>query len=184
MLCEPEGVPIKVKLTGLTRSWTDDEDMFRIQVFESDGEDGYEGRGIIWCDEEEVELILRPLSAMTDKEVLQVVSIALNKEIDFLKVEWTPKRDYVTVNYNTWLPQNDYDKERWERCELNIAIADVFTIYNHENYIKGNGTGVGNKPLYRQHEITRFLLSNGFDLFGLIEERLAIDKTKMKEVEL
>jgi len=122
--------------------------------------------------------ILRPLSDMTDREVLDVVAIVLRKEIDFLKVEWTPKRDYVVVHYNTWLPQSDYEKERWERCELNIAIADDFTIYNHANYIKGNSTGVSNEPLYKQHEATRYLLSKGFDLFGLIEEGLAIDKTK------
>jgi len=123
--------------------------------------------------------ILRPLSDMTEEEVRDIVNILLRKPKENLKIEWTPDRSYVSVRYGQWLPQTDYDKEGWESCDLAICISSDFTIYNHAYYKKGNGTGVSNEPLYHQHDATKYLLSKHFDLFGLIEAGLAIDKTKI-----
>lgn len=70
MVTPPESASYKYSLTGVMSKRTDGEDKLRIQVFEADGEDGYEGHGIKWFDEDEIELILRPLSDMTNEESL------------------------------------------------------------------------------------------------------------------
>lgn len=131
---------------------------------------------------ENVKPILRPLSDMTDEEALKVAMIALKRDnANGLRITRTPERNYVSIWYNQWLPMGDYQKAQWDECDLEICISDDFTIYNHAFYRKGNGTAVGNEPLYRQHEIATFLLSKGFDLFQLIEVGLAIDKTTLKQ---
>lgn len=48
---------------------------------------------------------------------------------------------------------------------------------------KENGTAVANEPLYNQHQATIYLLSKSFDLFNLIPEGLAIDKTTLEKPE-
>lgn len=139
---------------------------------------------LIDCLEKEdafnIKPILRPLSDMADEEAKKVVMIALKRDdATGLKINRTPERNYVSIWYAQWLPMGDYQKKQWTECDLEICISDDFTIYNHTFYRKGNGTAVGNEPLYHQHETTAYLLSKGFDLFGLIEAGLAIDKTKV-----
>ena len=126
--------------------------------------------------------ILRPLSEMADDEARKVAMIALNRDdANGLKISRTPEKDYVSIWYAQWLPLSDYEKENWSECNLEICISGDFTIYNHTFYRKGNGTAVGNQPLYRQHEITKYLLSRGFDLFNLIPDGLAIDATTINK---
>jgi len=51
----------------------------------------------------------------------------------------------------------------------------------HESVFNGafKGHGKGFAMLALEAESTRYLLSKGFDLFGLIKAGLAVDKTKM-----
>lgn len=44
--------------------------------------------------------------------------------------------------------------------------------------VRGEGDGCGNNAISEAYEF-KYLLSKGFDLFGLIEAGLAIDKTKL-----
>lgn len=75
MVTPPESVSYKCRLTGVMSKRTDGEDKFRIQVFEEDGKDGYEGHGIKWFDEDEVELILRPPEGL-DLFSIQLASLS------------------------------------------------------------------------------------------------------------
>lgn len=147
MLCEPEGTPIKVNLRGLTRERTDGEDMLRIQVYENDGDDGYEGRGMIWCDEEEIELILRPLSDMTEEE-----------GNEFFR--------------NKYRETHVFD---WFNCVAVNKAGIEYTFTYHSSSRKRNKI-IMFDDLHPNDFI--WLLSKGFDLFGLIDAGLAIKKSQ------
>lgn len=64
------------------------------------------------------------------------------------------------------------EEERLYLCQM--FPEKTFTMVD---YIIKNITTL---TLNNSFEITRYLLKQGFDLFGLIESGLAIDKTKMK----
>ncbi len=76
MVTRPESASVQMRLTGISIDDMDSEDeMFSAQVFEGDGPDAYEGKGNILVGEEEVQLILRPLSSMTEDENLTAQEI-------------------------------------------------------------------------------------------------------------
>lgn len=144
MLTEPDSAPFEVKLTGVINERTDDEERLRIQVFESDGPEAYEGRGIIWCDDEEVELILRPLSDMTKEEAKEIAAVYTGYTINWVHI----KDGQIIFNY-------------YEGDEVQENVFDI-GYSNPEGFL--------------------YMLSRGFDLFGLIDAGLAIDKAKAEEL--
>lgn len=71
MVTPYEGASYKCKLCGVVEEKLGGETEVKIRVFEDDGPDGYEGHGHRWFNEDEVELILRPLSSMSELEILE-----------------------------------------------------------------------------------------------------------------
>jgi hypothetical protein len=113
--------------------------------------------------------ILRPISDMTDEEILQVCEIA--NHLPFV------------------------NKKKWEikREKDNIFIRSEFSDYSFMIYINDR-TGFGDVNVYRAHDpddeieleqtgdialITKFYLERRLDCFGWIEQGLAINKTKI-----
>lgn len=123
---------------------------------------------------EDVKPALRPLSSMTEEEIYEVVGIMLGKKVEFLVIEITDDKEFIIARYKdekSELP--GYDRIQ---MELHISnIGNAFRVDNCWNYIKNGNTGVTHEILHNSHEITRYLLSKHFDLFGLIESGLAIN---------
>lgn len=97
-------------------------------------------------------LILRPLSDMTEEEV-KVACGWVQAQREILSFRKTLK--FAEVNY------------RWPdtRMENGWAYSSIALYWHKEEWTP---------------EITLYLLSRGFDLFELIPEGLAIDKTTLK----
>jgi hypothetical protein len=128
--------------------------------------------------------ILRPLSDLKNDEIIQLVKILLSKEDVHVVIDRGDQEDsdFILATYNTVYPENDFDRGRFDILTMQLTISNIrhpFSIQNNWNYTKGNSTGVSNEELHNCHEMTRYLLSRGFDLFNLIPEGLAIDKTKL-----
>lgn len=103
------------------------------------------GHLLLW-EAAEIKPILRPLSDMTEEELIEQENIFKIYEPDF---EVTP----------------DMRKNAWEKIKNDGIMAVEFS--------------EDNNPLM-VFELFRYFLSKHFDLFGLIESGLAIDKTKLK----
>jgi|SRR6185503_12902026 len=120
--------------------------------------------------------ILRPLSDMTEEVAVCVA-----------KLIYSPNgTDYV-------FSFQPYDAKMYEDAaelvrvrfkgavfadkieNLMVEIYKDFSCYSF--YCREDGAH--SLPMRNQHEITRYLLSKHFDLFGLIEAGLALDKTKI-----
>lgn len=103
-----------------------------------------------WNDLADVKLILRPLYDMTKEEAIEYAQFYCGK----------PIRTDATVTI----------KER-ENNMVNVTIEGTLTGSKLSLF---PGGALGDKA-----EAIRFLLSKGFDLFGLIKENLVHDKTKL-----
>lgn len=145
-----EGASYQCKLTGVMHKRTDFENQIRVQVFEADDDEGYEGAGIQWFDEDEVELLLRPIIDMTEDEAAEFIHL---------------KGRSIMCNI--------------DRTEITrIRFGETKNIIDF-SYKKQNE--VGSKTYYVNQsdpEQFNFLLSRGFDLFGLIKKGFATDSTQ------
>lgn len=104
-------------------------------------------------------LILRPISSMTDEEKKDIYSIIFKRpfpstgDIIFMKASRKSAERWILMT-GVDRVGIEHDGDVWADCDLN-------------NY------------KFNPHEVTRYLLSKGFDIFGLIESGLAVDKTKI-----
>jgi len=110
-----------------------------------------------WYVEETVP-ILRPLSDMTEEEMVEFVCLQHNSihtnidRTEITKIRWAYENSSNGINA-TW----------FKRC--------------------GTGASVGSKTFHINQsdpDQFKFLLSKGFDLFGLIDAGLAINKAELK----
>lgn len=85
----------------------------------------------------QVKLLLRPLSSMTEEEVI-------------------PLKRILCDNHGVGTIKEIITKD-WYLCNIGVRSSQSF-------------------------EITKYLLSEGFDLFGLIESGLALEATKIEKV--
>lgn len=99
-----------------------------------------------------VKPILRPLSDITESEAKELI-IRDNRQY---LVDWIEKGQY---------------EEYPDRQDYSTYLSRLHD--NDECYCSQLLQAIGN------FEVWTYLLSKGFDLFGLIESGLAIDKTKM-----
>lgn len=76
MVTPYEGASYKCKLCGVVEEKLGGETDVKIRVFEDDGPEGYEGHGHKWFDEQEIELLLRPLSSMRIEELNETFNIS------------------------------------------------------------------------------------------------------------
>src|SRR5690606_24799191 len=112
------------------------------------------------CELQSIEL--RPLSDMTEEEAVDIAIIMYGKP-DSVKWRMEDKGDFFRV----------YRKHYSESFTIDKASGDI------DRYSKCDGKSELETTL-QHHFITKYLLSRGFDLFGLIDSGLAIDKTKLK----
>lgn len=114
----------------------------------------------------EIKPILRPLSDMTDVEIIKVAKIA-----DCLPIGWYDNNGYWEIN------RTDHPNIGIEVC-CNGKYAIRVTFKKPALYfVDYEKSGVFYLP--ETIEIFRYLLSKHFDLFGLIDAGLAIDKTTL-----
>lgn len=124
--------------------------------------------GVKWDQEtrlvfQDVQPILRPLNSMTEEERAALWSVVFNG------AHW---RKFT--GSTRWIPEQSLSSDpRWVLMQGVERLA-----------IEMNGTVWADSDLHsykhNQHEVTRWLLSKGFDLFSLIPSGLAIDKTTLK----
>lgn len=103
---------------------------------------------------------LRPLSDMTDGELLEIFKIVSLTDLSDCDFEF-----------------GDGD-EKWVNAIYNGYVADSIS-YSGDTLMCMNNNGTFS-PLNPQSTSFQYLLKQGFDLFNLIPEGLAIDKTKIK----
>lgn len=127
---------------------------------------------------EKTKPILRPLSDMTDEEILQCGKFicAVPNEEGF---SYEIQRFHNTVGakfYSGKFTSGQY-LSIWNEKNKVSGIGHIEVGWYSDNKIDKRRT----KELWKVggcHELTVYLLSKHFDLFGLIESGLAIDKTK------
>lgn len=119
--------------------------------------------------------ILRPLSDMTDNEIDELASVLLGKETHCFHKWRSEDGDCIIAD---WKKEKPFDKE-FDTLTMGMLISGDFSIKHKWDYSNKKGTATTNEPLWNSHLITKYLLSKHFDLFGLIDAGLAIDKTKL-----
>lgn len=104
MVTPIESASFKCTLTGIQTSISDDPNdpkLYEVQVFEQDEDGGYAGHGLQWVNAEYVELILRPLSSMTEEEMLE------NTEVDIPNLQ--SSYEMLTPKAFLWLLSKGFD---------------------------------------------------------------------------
>lgn len=110
--------------------------------------------------------VLRPFSDMTDAELLAFAKICTGAKTVYSVASAISNFKNVICVFE------DDAKER-------LVVNDCGETW-YASYFGGDGDGARNT--IRQHDQTRWLVSNGFDVFGWIPAGLAVDATK-KEVQ-
>lgn len=108
---------------------------------------------------ERIKPILRPLSSMTDAEI-----VGLFKTVSLF--------DLSECSFNVVNVPN----ERWANAESNGRVIDSIKIIgDNVEMMNNDGSFSAINPV---STVFHYLLKQGFDMFGLIEANLAVDKTK------
>lgn len=110
--------------------------------------------------EVELKLILRPLRDMTEDEAIEVFKMVSLLDLSECQFEFGE-------NYTTWINAN-----------LNGRVIDSINFLG-DNIEMMNNDGTYS-PLNPIAPVHKYYLSRHFDLFSLIENGLAIDKTTLK----
>lgn len=120
---------------------------------------------------DEIKLILRPLSEITEDEAIEIAKIMYGQP-DSIKWRMENKGDYFNVYRKHYGRSFTIDKasgdiDRYEKTDIvneagdRSEVSELETTLNH-------------------HIITAYMLSRGFDLFGLCDSGLAVSKTETK----
>jgi len=107
-------------------------------------------------------LVLRPLSDMTEEERADIWDIVFKKI-------FVPRYSGRTV----FIVKSK--KKEISRWVMNSGVERLGIEFNGDVWADSDL----HKWDFNPHEVTKYLLSKSFDLFGLIEAGLAIDKTKL-----
>ena len=113
--------------------------------------------------------ILRPLSSMTEEELLEVLNFmeARSQSLPKLIRRMRVSDDFEKREWAQWYFINPYSKEDLDK---EIIVANLSNGENGLSICNGNN-------YYRCYLKTiPYLISKGFDLFGLIESNLAVEK--------
>lgn len=116
-------------------------------------------------------LVLRPLSVLTEDEAIEIAEIMYGQP-DSIKWRMEDKGDYFNVYRKHYGRSFTIDKasgdiDRYEKIDIvneagdRSEVSELETTLNH-------------------HITTAYMLSRGFDLFGLIDSGLAVSKTETK----
>lgn len=101
-----EGASYECKLCGVSVEKIGGETEIKVQVFEDDGPDGYEGHGHKWFDADEVELVLRKTSTMTDSEKEETSKLYF----DFMETQTPGTRNIYMMSHMTkWYLERGFD---------------------------------------------------------------------------
>lgn len=119
--------------------------------------------------------ILRPLSDMTEQELIEVIQLSVPDDLE----------DHPTAD--------DYDLEIFYNdggnlVDRDVAIGATYSCICYEGSVAIRKCGTIHffndegefEKVYNIPRVYAFLLSKQFDMFGLIEAGLAIDKTTLK----
>lgn len=104
--------------------------------------------------------ILRRLSSMTEEEAVEIAVIMYGQP-DSRKWRLEDKKDFFNV----------YRKHCSESFTIDKASGDI------DRYVRHADGEIELETTLQHHYVTRYLLSKGFDLFGLLESGQAIEKT-------
>ena len=110
-------------------------------------------------------LAIRPISDMTEKERSDIWDIIFQKR--FIN-KYSGRTVFIEKSDNNKIP-------RWV---MNSGVERLGIQFDGDIWADSDLR----KWDFNTHEITRYLLSRSFDLFGLIDAGLAIDKTKIKNL--
>lgn len=116
-------------------------------------------------------LVLRPLSELTEDEAIEIAEIMYGQP-DSIKWRMEDKGDYFNV----------YRKHYGRSFTIDKASGDIDR-YEKTDFVNEAGDLSEASELeitLNHHIITAYMLSRGFDLFGLIDSGLAVSKTETK----
>lgn len=130
------------------------------------------------CRDAQVKLHLRPLSSMTEEEAKELFKVFWGDSVEYdgeLKINWSSnQKDYLNIEYSRQEPI-DNEKDKYDYVSMSLSLMEDFAFLNKWDYVKGNQTRATYQPVYRSNKMTAYLLSKGFDLFGLIEKGEALE---------
>lgn len=111
----------------------------------------------------ELKPILRNLSSMTEEEAKSIHSIQHGGHPD----------TYTRHEFDIRRAGSGWSIVRLDSMDIKLIVTDHGNLWKA---IEEDGNPPHVEPMQYQNEIFRYLLSKGFDLFGLCESGLAIEK--------
>jgi hypothetical protein len=110
---------------------------------------------------------LRKLKSMTCKEVNNILSILLGKETTNGIISRAGD-NFITTCFKV---EETYNEGELVEMGLNITENDDGIRVDYKwHYKREGGQGALTEPLYNHNKITLYLISRGFDVFGIIKD--------------
>ena len=124
--------------------------------------------------------ILKPIAALDDLDCIKIAEIIYGRPDS---VKWRVEKRFSSNAKLSFF--NVYRRHYSKSFTIDVPTGEI-ECYEKEIATTAipeplnDNEKVTEKDIYnRQHEVTRFFLSHGYDIFGLIEDGIAIDKTKL-----
>ena len=102
------------------------------------------------------------------EHINKIYSIIVGREATAGKIEWTPNKDYVVAVFKK---EECVTDDKYDFVEYGLTINDDLEVHYTWWWINKQGDAVDSQPLYHHHQITKYLMDQGFDVFGDEKEK-------------
>ena len=115
---------------------------------------------------------MKTIKDITSEHINKIYSIIVGRECTAGKIEWTPDRKFVVAIFKVEESHvyKIYDPVKMENnidtVEMGITIDENLEVRYVWNWKNETQTSVDYQPLYNHHQITKYLLDEGFDLYS------------------
>lgn len=106
---------------------------------------------------------MKTIKDLSIENINKIYSIIIGEERFAGDVQWTSDKDFVIATFKVeeCTTSGKYDTIKYG-IEINSSLQVTYTW----TYVNSKGHSTEYRPLYNHHEITKYLLSEGFDLYN------------------
>lgn len=104
---------------------------------------------------------MKTIKDITSKHINEIYSLIIGKDSVAGFIEWTPLKDFVVAKFKT---EECKVSDNYDMIDYGIQINDDLRVDHIWTWKRKNSISIEYRPLYNHHAITKYLISEGFDV--------------------
>ena len=103
----------------------------------------------------------KTIQDITINHINKIYSIIIGKDCVAGKINWSEKHDFVFAIFKI---EECVVSDNYDTVEYGLEINEKLNVNHVWYWVAKNGTANDSQPLYNHHEITKYLIREGFDI--------------------